>query len=564
MLLLLLLMMVTPTMMLQMLPSKTQHRCGMEHTPSRLGTATIATSHVSLVSPSKVSSACANIILMAAVADRTGDHAARPSPVQRRRFAVHNHNKNDQVVVKYIIVLLLLIVVAGPLSSSDRRWCHGFGRVVGPPMGRRLPRPMQTCRRIQFTSFMCDSTLPASKDDDIGPAAVVPGTISGVSVSPTGFYVMLQLGTIRKDDDDDDMQNTGNPFVAKKLLPHSYSYVAVPITRSRRDAVAATTPQALTMLQLLAGVDMAGAILPPELLSQLVVVAGKRMAATADAPKEDNNDDPLARYIAVSIRNVLTTSSSSSLSPSRSNSSSNDDDDVRRLEAIIPQRYLDQNVWTRSKIRLPATTLQDVTIRLFGENSGVTAGGVSISAASFVLNCMVEGYGRYQVVLRDDDNDGVDDVVDNRDGTVPTTTTSSTADIEGTWRELLYNGDDAALSGEVVTAAFCALALALRYRAPIRIIVVWDDAIIFDDETTMRLRFPSYQSADSASEPAVRSAEQIARGFTIHTLQAALRLALTKRDVTAATKIRAELDRLDGEGLDRLPVQAETDVDSMQ
>jgi hypothetical protein len=202
-----------------------------------------------------------------------------------------------------------------------------------------------------------------------------------------------------------------------------------------------------------------------------------------------------------------------------------------------------------------------VTIRLFGENNGVTAGGVSISAASFVLNCVVEGYGRYQVVLRDDDNDDDDDsgVVDNRDGTVATTTLSSSEEVEGTWRELLY-GD--AASGEVVTAAFCALALALRYRAPIRIIV-GDDAIILD-ETTMRLRFPFYQSADSASEPAVRSAEQIARGFTIHTLQAALRLALTKRDVTAATKIRAELDRLDGEGLDRLPVQAETDVDSMQ
>jgi hypothetical protein len=277
-----------------------------------VATATVATSHVSLVSPS-IDSGCANIILMAAVADKTGDHAARPSPVQRRRFAVHNHNKNDQIVVKYIIVLLLFGVVAGPLSSSDRRWCHGFvGRVVVPQKGRRLPRTVQTCRRTQFTRPICDSALRASKDDnDVGPA-IVPGTISGVSVSPTGFYVMLQLGTMRKDDYDD-MKNIGNPFADKKLLPNSY--VAVPITRSRRDAVAATTPQALTMLQLLAGVDMAGAIIPPELLSQLVVVAGKKMV---DAPKKEDDDDPLARYVAASIRNVLTTSSSSSppLSPS--------------------------------------------------------------------------------------------------------------------------------------------------------------------------------------------------------------------------------------------------------
>ena len=46
----------------------------------------------------------------------------------------------------------------------------------------------------------------------------------------------------------------------------------LPITRDPQDAYAATSPQALTLIQLLSGVDMAGAILPPETLSKMAVL----------------------------------------------------------------------------------------------------------------------------------------------------------------------------------------------------------------------------------------------------------------------------------------------------
>lgn len=48
------------------------------------------------------------------------------------------------------------------------------------------------------------------------------------------------------------------------------------VTESQEDTVAATSLESLTLLQLLNGVDMAGPILPPELLSQLAIEHAER------------------------------------------------------------------------------------------------------------------------------------------------------------------------------------------------------------------------------------------------------------------------------------------------
>jgi hypothetical protein len=80
---------------------------------------------------------------------------------------------------------------------------------------------------------------------------------SGVAVSPTGFWVM------------------------SKVAPDQYwpvQVTAVPNTNvnsaaNDRPATAATitSPEALTLLQLSAGVDMAGAILPPDILARIII-----------------------------------------------------------------------------------------------------------------------------------------------------------------------------------------------------------------------------------------------------------------------------------------------------
>jgi hypothetical protein len=66
-----------------------------------------------------------------------------------------------------------------------------------------------------------------------------------MSVSTNGFWVIFQCS--------------------------SDDYWPMQVTESQEDTVAATSLESLTLLQLLNGVDMAGPILPPELLSQLAI-----------------------------------------------------------------------------------------------------------------------------------------------------------------------------------------------------------------------------------------------------------------------------------------------------
>jgi hypothetical protein len=72
-------------------------------------------------------------------------------------------------------------------------------------------------------------------------------SITGVSVSPTGFWTIFKIP--------------------------DQGYWPLQITHSTVDDTTLTsTPESLTILQLLAGIDMAGCILPPETLAKLVVL----------------------------------------------------------------------------------------------------------------------------------------------------------------------------------------------------------------------------------------------------------------------------------------------------
>ncbi|GAX16005.1 hypothetical protein FisN_22Hh138 [Fistulifera solaris] len=84
-------------------------------------------------------------------------------------------------------------------------------------------------------------------------------SLAGVSVSATGFWVLLRAG--------------------------ENAYYPLRVTDSIADTGAATSPEALTILQLLANVDMAGAILPPDLLARVTVLSceeGQCDASVAD------------------------------------------------------------------------------------------------------------------------------------------------------------------------------------------------------------------------------------------------------------------------------------------
>jgi hypothetical protein len=69
-------------------------------------------------------------------------------------------------------------------------------------------------------------------------------SIQGVTISPDGFQVLLQTKS---------------------------GYFPILVTNDPQDAFASTSPEALTLIQLLSGVDMAGAILPPDVLARILV-----------------------------------------------------------------------------------------------------------------------------------------------------------------------------------------------------------------------------------------------------------------------------------------------------
>ena len=112
-----------------------------------------------------------------------------------------------------------------------------------------------------WSSSSSSGLFMTSKDNQQPPSeqTSVRMPVAGVSVSPTGFHVML---------------NT-----TKGVLP-------IPITRDPQDAYAATSPESLTIIQLLSGVDMAGAILPPETLAKMTVLSCELLPEFLSSPTQ--------------------------------------------------------------------------------------------------------------------------------------------------------------------------------------------------------------------------------------------------------------------------------------
>jgi hypothetical protein len=87
-------------------------------------------------------------------------------------------------------------------------------------------------------------SLPYANSNEDTPPTLQRVSIQGVTISPNGFQVLLQTKS---------------------------GHFPILVTNDPQDAFAATSPEALTLIQLLSGVDMAGAILPPDVLARILV-----------------------------------------------------------------------------------------------------------------------------------------------------------------------------------------------------------------------------------------------------------------------------------------------------
>lgn len=299
--------------------------------------------------------------------------------------------------------------------------------------------------------------------------------ISGVSISanPPGFFVVVEA---------------------------SRGTLALQVTADPQDAYATTSPEALTLVQLLSGVDMAGAILPPETLAKVLVLSLESI--------------PELFLETEAERNVL-----------------------QRIQGQLPEgtaSYSEAHPWMKSRIKLPQVTLDQVTLSL--------------------------------VVGNDNDNDN-DNTNDGTDGTTNSNTWQ--CDLQCNVKEI--GAISVTLTPPLIQAVsykydplasgmFVAIALALRYKAPILLspsdqinYFAADGRDTSTDESLPSLDtlLPQRTTVAKLQQQSTRVKENIERGFEIHKLTKALEMARKFGDTEAEKKILAELEKFDS--FDELP-----------
>jgi hypothetical protein len=334
--------------------------------------------------------------------------------------------------------------------------------------------------------------------------------VSGVSVcsEPPGFFLLLET-------------NTGT-------LP-------LQVTSDPQDAYATTSPQALTVIQLLSGVDMAGPILPPETLAKLLVLS----CESIPEPFLEEPQQQVLEYVQKSLLRV------------RAAAAANVEDTTTTATAT-PPLFSETHPWLQSKCQLPQVTLDELILTYRGRSlcggdddptKKVDGGGstslnnkMSLSDPSqwhCQLQCNVKWIGKMSIHVSSDLIQAVS-----------------------------YQYDDA------TSMIFTCLALALRYKAPMSLQQQQQHPhpqqtqeevenelrshLVFTNHEDLDDYFPTRTTVSKLQQSSTRVTKNIERGFEIHKLQKALEIARKRGDVLAEAKIRAVLDEMDS--FQELPV----------
>ena len=210
-------------------------------------------------------------------------------------------------------------------------------------------------------------------------------SIKGISVSPNGFLMLLETtstaststsSTSIQSKIDNDDHNDDTVHKQKNII------IPIRITSTIKDAFATTSPESLTICQLLSGVDMAGAIFSPDVLKHLV---GLYCSPSHDDYDSIDNDldvimieDELGLEIvddssSSSCSNKLNSESLSSSSSSSSSSSvkefvhqfiSTSLSTFSQSNNMIVNSFEEANQYQRSRVIFPSITLDSITIDL--------------------------------------------------------------------------------------------------------------------------------------------------------------------------------------------------------
>ena len=208
---------------------------------------------------------------------------------------------------------------------------------------------------------------------------------------------------------------------------------------------------------------MAGAILPPDVLSKMVVLGCEA--------------DP-----SIGIAEQL----------------------LARVYTLLPEgstTYTETPDWYKAKIRLPRVMLNEVRMMPLS------------------MECSIRDIGSFSLRLSDP-------VV----------------------KKVCYDFDNK------TSSAFLAVALALRYNAPLVLGEIANLDTLNEEEITER--FPMYSSVGTLQDTSQRVTKNIARGFEVNNLQGALRIAMDRGDTRAVERIREKLDEYDK--MDDLPTLEES------
>jgi hypothetical protein len=387
---------------------------------------------------------------------------------------------------------------------------------------------------------------------------------AGASVqADQGFFIVLRVPIQQSSDDKDDNENCqqqqqqgSSTSSSVSTVTTSNYFLPIWVCDDPNDRTAATSPEALTLLQLLAQVDMAGSVLPPNVLEQIVILTLEE----GDECDDDDNENEQTRIRPVLLKRTRTLEEESLVQTvhdqifslqarqqqqqSGGRGSSNIDSNMATLYSECPS-------WLQSRIKLPVCTLDELVVDIVvsattssnSDTETTTSCSIADAAAAaatqmeFGLKVTSPDFGTFFLESSLASNSHSNSVVPC---------------VSYTYRPQ-------------TSRAFLATALALRYKSPVFVSIPSSSSSsssLLLTKQELQRQFPMYRSVSTLQERSNNVVTSIKRGFEVNQLQAAYQIAISRNDEPAQVKIRAKLDELDN--MSELPTQADSEYGSMQ